>query len=289
MATVIAGIGISHTPSMGVEYDRGIARGFDLAWKIWYDGTRRVQALLDALKPDHAIVVYNDHLNYFDLDTYPTLAIGIGDTFRQADEGWGRRPVPDLRGDLGWGMHLADSLVHDEFDLTICQELQVDHGIFSWLPYVMEAPWPVPVTPIAVNMIRHPLPTNERLRKLGCALRRAVERFPREDRVVVIATGGMSHQISGARFGIANETFDRYFLRALPSRMTELVSLLQSDFMRFGGTEAAELAMWFSMRAALSDEAVSIYDFYTFPQITGCGALVMAEPCAINNDVRETL
>jgi Catalytic LigB subunit of aromatic ring-opening dioxygenase len=293
MARVIGGIGISHTPSMGTEYDRGISGpdGFSPRWQPWYDGTRRVEELLERLAPDHLIVVYNDHLNYFDLDNYPTLAIGVGAKFRQADEGWGPRDLPDLEGDTRWGLHLTEELVNREFDLTVSQDLAIDHGIFSWLPYVFrrtvddrrEGGWPAAITPIAVNMIRQPLPTANRLRSLGWAIRASVEAFPGDGRVVVIATGGMSHQISGARFGIANEDLDRYFLKNLPEHLDELVSIPVREYMRLGGTEAAELTLWFAMRAALSEDAKAVYTFQVFPAITGCGALVMAEPGALGD------
>lgn len=294
MATVIGGIGISHTPSMGVEYDRGVSSpdGFSPRWQPWFDGTRKVEELLERLAPDHLIVVYNDHLNYFDLDNYPTLAIGVGAKFRQADEGWGPRDLPDLPGDVRWGLHLTEELVtRHEFDLTVSQDLAIDHGIFSWLPYVFSRAadsgaagdgaaggWPVAITPIAVNMIRQPLPTGNRLRSLGIAIRQSVEAFPGDDRVLVIATGGMSHQISGARFGIANEDLDRYFLRQLPDHLDELAEIPVREYMRLGGTEAAELTLWFAMRAALSAQAAPAYTFQAFPAITGCGALVMTEP-----------
>jgi hypothetical protein len=283
MASVIAGIGISHTPSMGVEYDRGTQGpvGFSPRWQTWFDGTRKVQELVERLSPDHLVVVYNDHLNYFDLDNYPTLAIGVGSRFRQADEGWGPRPLPDLDGDVGWGLHLATELVDREFDMTVSQDLAIDHGIFSWLPYVLRRPWPVTITPIAVNMIRQPLPTPNRLRSLGAAIRASVEAYPAGDRVLVIATGGMSHQISGGRFGIANGDLDRWFLRMLPDHLDDLAAIPLREYMRLGGTEAAELSLWFAMRAALSDRAAAAYTFQTFPAITGCGALVMTEPDAL--------
>ncbi len=285
MASVVGGIGISHTPSMGTEFDRGMRNpdGFSPRWQVWYDGTRRVQELVEQLQPAHLVVVYNDHLNYFDLDNYPTLAIGVGSSFRQADEGWGQRDLPDLDGDPRWGIHLTEHLVENEFDLTVSQDLSIDHGIFSWLPYVLRRPWPVTVTPIAVNMIRQPLPTSRRLAALGRAIRTGIESFPDPARVMVIATGGMSHQISGARFGIANEELDRYFLRMLPEHLDELVSVPVREYMRLGGTEAAELALWFAMRSALSNDAREVYTFQTFPAITGCGALVMAEPEAATN------
>ncbi len=202
----------------------------------------------------------------------------MAEQFPQADEGFGLRPFPSLPGDTAFGWHVTNALVRGGFDMTVCQELAVDHGVYSWLPYVADAPWPWPITPIAVNMIRHPIPTSERLRDLGAALRIAIESWPGDQRVLVIATGGMSHQISGARFGMANEALDRFFLERLKDHAAELIAIPQQEYMRLGGTEAAELSIWFAMRAALSDRIEEVYRFHTFPKITGCGVLVFEEP-----------
>ena len=279
MAHIVGGIGVSHQPAMGREYDRVQAGGDTLpGWQPWFDGSRRVGAMLAELAPDHIVIVYNDHLNHFDLDNYPTFAIGICRTFPQADEGGGPRPLPSIPGDVGWAMHLAESLVGQGFDMTISQNLAIDHGIYSWLPYVMAPPWRVPVTPIAVNMIRMPLPTPARLRQLGEGIRRGIEARPGKERVVVIATGGLSHQISGARFGLVNAPLDQYLMDRLSGRLDDLVRIPTAEWQRLGGMDAAELTMWFSMRAALSDRARAVFSFHTSPSIVGAGALVMAEP-----------
>jgi aromatic ring-opening dioxygenase catalytic subunit (LigB family) len=280
MARVIGGFGVSHSPSMGYEYDKGLAGKFDPRWKIWYDGLQPVKRWLADAKPDQIVVVYNDHLNHFTFDAYPTLALGVADTFPQADEGFGLRPFPSVKGDTGFGWHIANQLVRNEFDLTICEDMKLDHGIYSWLPYVMEPPWPAPILPLSVNMIRHPIPTSQRLHKLGRGLRGAIESFPGQARVAVIATGGMSHQISGARFGIANEEWDRVFLTRIEKDVDKLVAIPQEEIMKIGGTEASELAIWFAMRGALSDNIRRVHDFYTFPQITGCGVVVFDDLAA---------
>lgn len=281
MARVIGGFGISHTPSMGMEYDRGMANGFSPAWQKWFDGTRPVKQWLAKMAPDRLVIIYNDHLNHFDFAAYPTLAIGVADEFRQADEGWGPRPFPSLVGDLELGWHLTNRLVRDGgYDLTVCQDLAVDHGIYSWLPYLMDTPWTVPITPIAINMVRHPIPTSQRLHRFGRDIRTALDDFAPDERIMVVATGGMSHQISGARFGIANQDLDRWFLENLRTNVDRLVALPQEELMRLGGTEAAELAIWFAMRGALSEEISESYRYYTFPAITGCGVITYEEPGA---------
>jgi len=280
MSKIVAGFGISHTPSMGLEYDKGMANGFAPHWQPWFDGTRPMKAWLKEIRPERMVIVYNDHLNHFDFDAYPTIAIGVAPEFRQADEGWGPRPFPNLPGDTDLGWHLTNKLVRGGYDLTVCQDLAVDHGIYSWFPYLMDTPWDIPIVPIAINMVRHPIPTSERLHNFGKALRDAIESFPGDHRTVIVSTGGMSHQISGSRFGIANEKLDRYFLSKLKDDVQELVDLPQEELMRLGGTEAAELAIWFSMRGALTDEIREVYSYYTFPAITGCGVIAFEEKAA---------
>jgi hypothetical protein len=279
MARLIGGIGISHSPSMGGEFDKGMRQGFDADWQDWYDGTRPVKDWLASAAPDRMVIVYNDHLNHFQFDAYPTFAIGVADEFPQADEGWGTRALPALRGDTAFGWHVTDKLVREEgFDLTVCQELAIDHGVYSWLPYLADPPWPIKVLPIAVNMVRQPLPTSERLWRLGEALGRAIRTWPSEERVLIVATGGMSHQISGARFGMANLDFDHFFLSRLKDYAESLRAIPQEEMMRVGGTDAVELSMWFAMRAALSEGVAEIYRHHSFPKITGCGVILFAEP-----------
>ena len=278
MARIVGGLGISHTPSMGWEYDKGVVTGaFAPNWEPWYEGTRPVKAWLDDLAPDHIVIVYNDHFNHFTFEAYPTLAIGVAEEFNQADESYGLRSFPALRGDPAFAWPVTTSLIHGGFDLTVCQEMEIDHGIYSWFTYLFDPPWPAPILPIAVNMLRHPLPTSQRLWQLGAAIRQAVEALPGAERVLVVATGGMSHQIVGERFGMANEELDRYFLANLQAHPDKLLAIPQTELMRVGGTEAAELSMWFAMRAALSDDLDEVHRFYTFPKITGCGVIAFEE------------
>jgi hypothetical protein len=277
VAQLIGGLGISHTPSMGAEYDR-VRRGDDpgAAWAVWFEGVAAVREAVAALRPDHLVIVYNDHLNHFSLETLPSLAVGVADGFPQADEGWGPRPIGDIPGDASWGAHVITELVDHDFDPTMCLDLHPDHGIYSWFPFVFDEPWPVTITPIAVNMVCHPIPPARRLVALGRALAPAIERYPSDQRVLVVGTGGMSHQINGARFGIANEEFNVAFIEALPGHLDELAGVPVAEMMRVGGTEASELLLWYAMRAALPERVETVASFHTFPSVTGCGALLLA-------------
>ena len=278
MANLLGGIGIAHTPSMGYQYDKGLAGEWEEAWQRWFEGTAPVKQWLKDKQPTHLVVVYNDHMNYFDLSTYPTFAIGMADHFPQADEGYGLRPFPGIDGDPDFAWPIARALMTEGFDLTFCQELELDHGIFSWFPYLFDTPWPVRILPIAVNMLMQPLPTPQRLRQLGSALRGAIQGLTGNERVVVVGTGGMSHQIHGSRFGMTNERFDRRFLEQIESEMDQLIAIPTDKMMQVAGTESIELTMWYAMRGALDRDARCAYRYYTCPAVTGCGVIALDEP-----------
>lgn len=277
MGTLLGGIGIAHTPSMGHAFDGRDGVGAMDRWQRWFDGLLPVKKWIEDIAPTHVVVIYNDHLNYFDLSSYPTLAIGMSDHFPQADEGWGKRPFPGLDGDTAFSASIVESVVTDGFDLTFCQELEIDHGIYSWLPCLMDTPWPVKFLPIAVNMIMQPVPTSTRLRDLGIALSTAIRKMRDDSRVLIVSTGGMSHQIHGRRFGLTNPTFDRYFLEKLTHEWRELIDIPMSRVMQVAGTEAGELAMWYAMRGALSEDVREVYSFHIRPDITGCGVIAIEE------------
>ncbi len=273
MARIVGGIGSSHAPSIAQAWDKG--QQTEALWAPLFDGYQPVKHWLAALRPDLMIVVYNDHMNRFFFDAYPTFALGVADAFPQADEGWGKRTLPDLPGDARAGWHVARSLVGDEFDPTICQEMAVDHGVFSVLPMLTDARWPAPVIPIAVNVIQHPLPTARRLWRLGEALRHAVESLPDDRRVVVIGTGGLSHQLHGDRFGMINPEWDNCFLDLLESDPAQLAALSHRDYMDRGGAESVEMILWLAMRASLGPRVRRVHRNYHAPLITGYGLLAL--------------
>jgi len=273
MGRIIGGIGTSHAPSIAQAYDRGKQK--DPLWTPLFDGYAPAKKWLDGHKPDLLIILYNDHMNRFFFDAYPTFAVGVGEVHPQADEGWGKRDLPDVPGDAGFAWHLARSLVADEFDPTICQDMAIDHGILSILPLLCAMPWATPVVPIAVNVIQHPLPTAKRLYKLGRALRRAVESYESGFKVVVLGTGGLSHQLHGARFGLVNPEWDNQFLDMIENDPAPLAELSHHDYMERGGAESVEMIMWLGMRGALDDKVRRVHRNYHAPLITGYGLLAL--------------
>lgn len=271
MARIVAGIGCSHAPAMAGMYDKGKTQ--DAPWRDLFAAFARTKDWLAELKPDLAIVCYNDHLNHFFFDSYPTFALGVAPAYPLADEGRPTRDFASLPGDTRFGWHVAESLVADEFDPTICQELPLDHGVLAPLPLLLDHPWSVPILPLAVNVVRAPLPTPRRCFRLGQALRRAVASYPEDKRVVIISTGGLSHHIHGPDFGTINPDFDARFMDGLGPDPAALTALSIDDYYAAAGAEGSEMIIWLIMRGALADDPVPVERHYSAPALTGLALL----------------
>jgi len=276
MAKIIAGIGSSHTPAIGAAVD--LNKQESDYWKPMFDGFKPSKQWMADIRPDLAIVVYNDHNNAFDFTMIPTFAVGCADEFPIADEGWGARPVPIVKGHPELASHMVQSMVLDEFDITIVNEMQVDHGLTVPLSLLFGEPdaWPCPVIPVAVNVVQYPPPTGNRCFQLGKAIKKAVESWDEDLNVVVFGTGGMSHQIQGPRAGLINQDFDKAFLDALSQDPEKLTQISHLEYMREAGAEAVELVMWLVMRGALGDKVEEIYRFMHVPaSSTGVGHIIL--------------
>jgi hypothetical protein len=275
MARIVGGIGVSHAPSMETVYDKGAEVRESEEWQPLFKPLQQVAAWLEELKPDGLIIIYNDHMDHFFLNAYPTFAIGVGEEYPVADEGSGTRPFPPVQGMPEFSWHLLRSLIADEFDMCIAQDLEVDHGVVSPLPMVDfaegEGGWRFPIVPIAVNVILHPLPTPHRCVKLGEAIARGVASYPEDLRFVVLGTGGLSHQLTGPRFGHIGAEWDREFMKTLAERPDDLLNVTYADHIRNGGTESVEVVHWMMMRAALPKNASLFLDAYYPYRIMGYG------------------
>ncbi len=262
MAELFAGVTSSHVPAIGAALDNG--KTGEPYWAPLFKGFEPTKAWFAKQKPDVAILVYNDHACAFSPDIVPTFAIGCADEFAPADEGWGPRPVPVVKGDPEFAAHIAQSVILDEFDMTIINSMTVDHGLTVPLSLMFGQPaeWPCRVVPLAVNVTQYPFPTGQRCYRLGKAIRKAVESYDKDLRVVIMGTGGMSHQIHGPRAGLINSDFDARFLDRLTADPAALVAMPHLEYMREAGAESVELIMWLIMRGALDDAVEEIYRFY---------------------------
>ena len=276
MAQIIGGITTSHIPAIG----NAIANKLwdDPYWKPFFDGYPPVRKWLDKTRPDVAIVVYNDHgLNFF-LDNIPTFAMGAAAEYRNEDEGWGLKPVQPFQGDPEFSWHLIESLVNDEFDMTMCQEMAVDHGFTVPMSLLWgdKPSWPVRTVPLEVNTVQHPLPTPARCYKLGKALGKAIESYPEDIKVVVLGTGGLSHQLDGKRAGFINKEFDLLCMEKIVDDPEALTKYSIPELVELAGSQGPELIQWLIMRGALTGKVTKLHSNYHIPiSNTGAGLLLL--------------
>lgn len=278
MARITAGVASSHVPAIGAAVDNG--RTAEPYWApvfAGYDWTRR---WLETEKPDVVILVYNDHASAFDMNIIPTFAIGCGERYVSADEGWGRRPIPDVIGDPDLAWHIAQSCILDEFDMTVVNSMDVDHGLTVPLSLMFGQPaaWPCRVVPLAVNVVTYPPPSGNRCYELGKAIRRAVASYPVDPNVQIWGTGGMSHQLQGPRAGLINQEWDLRFLDDLTADPERLRKLPHIEYLRETGSEGIEMVMWMIMRGALGDKVRELHRHYHVPASNTAVGHIVLEP-----------
>ena len=276
MARIVGGVTTSHIPAIGNAMHDGLEQ--TPYWKRFFDGYEPVKEWLAQVDPDIAIVVYNDHgLNFF-LDKAPTFAIGCAERYRNADEGWGLPTLRTFEGDAAFSWHVAESLIEQEFDMTTCQEMVVDHGFIVPMALMWRhlPDWPVKAIPLAVNTVQHPIPTARRCYKLGQALGRAIESYPDDVKVVIFGTGGLSHQLQGERAGFINVDYDLECMQSIIDDPDWLADQSTTDIIEKAGTEGVEVIMWLVMRGALNPQVTVRHKHYHVPiSNTGAGVLVL--------------
>jgi protocatechuate 4,5-dioxygenase beta chain len=279
MARVTASVYTSHVPAIGAAVDLG--KTGEPYWQPLFKGYEPAKAWLAANRPDVIFLVYNDHANAFSLEVIPTFAIGCAAEFRPADEGWGPRPVPKVVGHPELAAHIAQSVIQDDFDLTIVNRMEVDHGLTVPLTLMCGQPeaWPCPVIPFAVNVVQYPVPSGRRCYNLGKAIRKAVQSYDAPLKVQVWGTGGMSHQLQGPRAGLINKKFDNDFLDRLIADPQGLAAMPHIDYVREAGSEGIELVMWLIARGAMSERPPRVvHRFYHVPASnTAVGSLILED------------
>jgi len=265
VASIYAGLTTSHVPAIGAAIDLGKTR--DAYWRPMFDGYEFTKSWIKEHMPDVVILVYNDHASAFSLEIIPTFALGCAEQFAPADEGWGPRPVPVVQGHAELAAHIAQSVILDEFDLTIVNKMDVDHGLTVPLSLVFGQPaaWPCRIIPLAVNVVVYPAPTGHRCFNFGRAIARAVDSYPEKLRVMIWGTGGMSHQLQGARAGLINQKFDHHYLDTIGPDPQALVRMPHLEYLREAGSEGIELVMWLIMRGALHERVKVLHRFYHVP------------------------
>ena len=285
MARIIGAIATSHTPTIGFAFDRN--KQDDPVWAPIFADFKPVQQWIADRKPDVLFFIYNDHVTSFFFDHYSAFALGIGESYAVADEGGGARDLPPVQGHSALARHVGQSLVADEFDMSFFQDKPLDHGCFSPLSMLCphdDGTWPVTIVPLQVGVFQFPVPSARRCYKLGQALRRAIESFPDDIKVAVVATGGLSHQVHGERAGFNNPAWDQQFLDLIENDPEQLASMTQAELASLGGMEGAEVIMWLVMRGALSANVRKVHQSYYLPSMTGIATAIYENQAPHNAD-----
>lgn len=275
MATIVGAVAASHTPTIGFAHDA--AKQSDPVWAPIFEAFAPSRQWLAEQKPDALVVVYNDHISAFFLDHYSSFALGVGERWEVADEGGGVRGIPAANGHPALAAHIGASVMADAFDLSFFQGKPLDHGCFSPLSVLLPhngQGWPLPIIPLQVGVLQFPMPTARRCYELGKALRRAIESYPEDLRVAIVATGGLSHQVHGERCGFNNVPWDHRFLELIEKDPERLADLTQAELAGLGGVEGAEVIMWLVMRGALSASVTKRHQAYCLPSMTGIATAV---------------
>jgi gallate dioxygenase len=281
MARIVGGVAASHTPTIGFAYDQH--KQDDPSWAPIFKAFEPVQEWFREKKPDAIVYIFNDHVTSFFFDHYSAFTLGIGESYAVADEGGSPRALPPIQGDPALAAHIASSLVTDEFDLSYFQDKPLDHGFFSPMSVLLdhdESSWSTRMVPLQVGVLQFPIPTAARCYKMGKALRRAIESYPEDISVVVVATGGLSHQVHGEGAGFNNPEWDAQFLDAITDDPSALAEMTHAEYARLGGFEGAEVIMWLIMRGALSDTVRRVHSSYYLPSMTGIATLVLENEAA---------
>ncbi len=255
MAKITASVFTSHVPAIGAALD--LKKDHEPYWQPLFAGYEKSKAWMKANTPDVIILVFNDHATAFDLSMIPTFAIGCAESYEPADEGWGKRPVPVVKGHAALSAHIASEVIQQDFDLTIVNEMDVDHGLTVPLSLMcgQVSEWPCPVIPFAVNVVQYPVPSGNRCLNLGKAIRKAVESFPEDLNVQIWGTGGMSHQLQGPRAGLINLEWDKAFIERMVKDPAAQAAMPHMDYVVEAGSEGIELVMWLIARGAMDDLA----------------------------------
>ena len=256
MARITASVYTSHVPAIGAAIDLGKTQ--EPYWQPLFKGYEFSKQWMRDNRPDVVFLVYNDHATAFSLEMIPTFAIGCAAEFQPADEGWGPRPVPTVIGHPELAAHVTQSVIQDDFDLTVVNRMDVDHGLTVPLSLMCGQPgpgeaWPFKVIPFAVNVVQYPVPSGRRCFQLGQAIRKAVESFDDDLNVQIWGTGGMTHQLQGPRAGLINREWDNAWLDQLIADPAAAAATPHIDYVREAGSEGIELVMWLIARGAMAD------------------------------------
>jgi len=136
---------------------------------------------------------------------------------------------------------------------------------------------PVLTVPICINTVQFPLPSAKRCLALGKAVGQAIANWDSDKKVVVIGTGGLSHQLDGERAGFINKPFDLKFMDSLFNDPEWATQFSIPELVEKTGTQAVELLMWLATHTAVPGQVRKVHTNYHIPiSNTAAGTMAFA-------------
>lgn len=321
MATVVLGVGASHSTLMNTHWEETTHKDEATRFR---DGLRATRDRIADAEPDVVVLLGSNHFRGFWLDLIPAFTIGVGECIASGESGTPKGPQ---RVDVDLARHLANDLVErGGFDPAFSARLQIDHGQSHAIQYLLDG-IDVPIVPVVVNVFAPPLPTFARCRDFAVALRDALERDTSGKRVVVIASGGLSHRLPWPDWRDPQSDDEDFMVRAwldgrenwsdydgrrreiiraaeaaiTPSfderildlfehgRAAELADYTSSRIDDEAGNGAQELRTWLMMAALLRDVAGRRVAYEAIPEwLTGMGITVLDPAHDTTRDLETT-
>lgn len=254
MTDIVGVFAASHTPVM-LNFPDAIPDGDR---EEIFASFKQVGEELRAARPDTVIVISDDHVHNFFLDNMPAFCIGTTDAYPTPVEHWLKADRQVLKGDAALGAHLLTEALREGFDPSFSMDLTLDHGVLTPLLLAGIAA-DVSIVPVLVNCVQPPLPTMRRALQWGRFLGDALRRFPGSRRVAVLATGGLSHDISTPRMGMVNDVFDSRFLELLAQADDAALIDYASNHVDEAGNGAEEIRTWLMAHGVAQGRFEKIY------------------------------
>jgi 3-O-methylgallate 3,4-dioxygenase len=253
-------------------------------WQHRYEacqrGITRLGEILDAVAPDVLVIVGDDQKELFHDDNMPALLVYWGETIRNVPR-YGQRPSPAFQAAAwaygetvqdypvasGLAKHLISALIDQEFDVAHSRGLPQEQGMGHAFSFIYGRIMPrrvIPTVPVMLNTYYAPnQPTPRRCYAMGQALRQAVESWPNNSRVAIIASGGLSHFV-------VDEELDQMTITAMQSRDAGALSSLPRERLNSGNSE---IRNWIAVAGAVEHLDMQLIDYvpcYRSPAGTGC-------------------
>lgn len=247
MAKIVAAYAVPHTPSFVADVAQTGAS---------HEAARffaSVKSHLDQVDAEILVLIQNDHFNTFFFNNWPTFAIGVAECAEGPSDQTPGMPQYHVSIEQTAASFLLEHLVTAGFDFSASHELSLDHAVLVPLHFLTPE-MTRPIVPVFINCLVPPLPTARRCYALGQALKKAIESWPGDSRIAVIASGSLSLEVGGPlidpgkTFGVPDKKWAARVVDLVKhSQHSELLAEATPVRMAQAGNVGGELLIWLTL------------------------------------------